>query len=171
MIGCILMMVDTAEERRKVERLYKQYNRLMYAIAYNILHHHEDAEDAVLASWEKIICHLDKINEKEKAKTKSFLILVVEHTAIDLCRKNKRKEICLEELESSPYAATKDMKLNEVEVTQWIHSLPKKYAEALLMYYVNQLSQQEIADILDITVNSVAIRIHRGRKMLKEGDL
>lgn len=169
MIGCILMMLDADEEKRKVERLYERFNRLMYVVAYNIVQHHEDAEDVVLTSWVKIICHLEKINEKEELQTKSFFVIVVEHAAIDLCRKkNRRKEVYLDELESSPYLSVNDIGINNIEIMQWIHSLPKKYAEVLLLYYVNEFSQKEIADILGITVNSVAIRIYRGRKLLQK---
>lgn len=167
-ISCILLMLDSDEEKRKVERLYERFNRLMYVVAYNIVQHHEDAEDVVLTSWIKIIRHLEKINEKEELQTKSFFVIVVERAAIDLCRKNKRrKEVYLEELESSPYLSVTDIAISNIEIMQWIHSLPKKYAEVLLLYYVNEFSQKEIADILGITVNSVAIRICRGRKLLQ----
>lgn len=74
----------------------------------------------------------------------------------------------MDELESSPYLSVNDIGINNIEIMQWIHSLPKKYAEVLLLYYVNEFSQKEIADILGITVNSVAIRIYRGRKLLQK---
>ena len=80
---CIVMsMVDSPEDKRKVEKLYEKYHKLMYVVAYNILKHHEDAEDAVIESWKKIICHLDKINEIDCQETKSFFVIVVERTAI-----------------------------------------------------------------------------------------
>ena len=61
---CMLMaMVDSPEDKRKVEKLYEMYNSLMYSVAYGILNHVQDAEDAVARSWEKIIGHLEKIGQ------------------------------------------------------------------------------------------------------------
>ncbi len=66
---CIVMsMVDSPEDKRKVEKLYEKYRKLMYVVAYNILKHHEDAEDAVIESWEKIICHLLRYSRQNEAK-------------------------------------------------------------------------------------------------------
>lgn len=82
--------VDTAAKKRKVEQLYEKYQKLMYVVAYHILNHHQDAEDAVLESWEKIIRHMDKIDHIDSPKTKSFLVILVERTSIDHYRKNKK---------------------------------------------------------------------------------
>lgn len=44
---CMLMaMVDSPEDKRKVEKLYEMYNSLMYSVAYGVLNHVQDAEDA-----------------------------------------------------------------------------------------------------------------------------
>lgn len=38
----VMSMADSPEDKRKVEKLYEKYHKLMYVIAYNILKHHED---------------------------------------------------------------------------------------------------------------------------------
>ena len=63
----------------------------MYVVAMRVLHHPQDAEDACLTSWEKVIKNLDKIDKIDCQKTKSFLVIIVERTAIDLYRKNQKK--------------------------------------------------------------------------------
>jgi RNA polymerase sigma-70 factor (ECF subfamily) len=118
----------------------EKYHKLMYVLAYNILKNHEDAEDTVIASWEKIICHLDKINEIDCQETNSFFVIVVERTAIDYYKKNKRQssvQVLLEEYEESPYFATKDKTLENLELYEVLRHIPKKYSEVLLLYYVN----------------------------------
>lgn len=172
MLCVILSMVDSPEDKRKIEQLYEAYHRYMYAVAYHILHHHEDAEDTVLASWEKIIRHLDKITEIVCQETKAYIVIIVERTAIDLYRKNQRRgkrEILLDEFEASPFYSTKDSGLEEIELSLWLRNLPKKYSEPAILYYVNGFSQKEIADLLDIKENAVTMRLHRARKMLGRG--
>ena len=77
-------MVDSPEDKRKVEKLYEMYNSLMYSVAYGVLNHVQDAEDAVARSWEKIIGHLEKINKIDCHETRSFIVIVTERVAIDL---------------------------------------------------------------------------------------
>lgn len=106
MLCMIMTMADMPEEKRKIEQLYETYNRLMYVTAYRILQHHEDAEDAVFASWEKIIRHLDKILEIDCQKTAAYIVIIVERTAIDLYRSNKRRgkvQMLMDEYEDSPF--------------------------------------------------------------------
>jgi RNA polymerase sigma-70 factor (ECF subfamily) len=164
-------MADSPEDKRKVEKLYEKYHKLMYVLAYNILKNHEDAEDTVIASWEKIICHLDKINEIDCQETKSFFVIVVERTAIDYYRKNKRQssvQVLLEEYEESPYFAAKDKTLENLELYEVLRHIPKKYSEVLLLYYVNGFTGKEIANLLGIKEDAVMARLSRGRKRLKK---
>lgn len=166
----VMSMADSPEDKRKIEKLYQKYHKLMYVLAYNILKHHEDAEDAVIESWEKIIRHLDKINEIECQETKSFLVIVVERTAIDYYRKNKRRsnvQITIDEYEDSPFFATKDKALENLELYQGLQHIPKKYSEALILHYVNGFTGKEIANLLGIKEDAVMARLSRGRKRLK----
>lgn len=171
MLCMVLSMVDLPEEKRKVERLYEKYHRLLYVIAFNILKHHEDAEDAVIESWEKIICHLDKINKIDCQETKSFLVIVVERTAIDYYRRNKRRssvQILVDEYEETPYFITRDKELENLELYQVLRKLPKKYSEALILHYINGFTGKEIAHLLGIKEDAVMARLSRGRKQLKK---
>lgn len=169
MLCMIMTMADMPEEKRKIEQLYETYNRLMYVTAYRILQHHEDAEDAVFASWEKIIRHLDKILEIDCQKTAAYIVIIVERTAIDLYRSNKRRgkvQMLMDEYEDSPFFLTKDIAYEEVEMLELFRSIPKKYGEVLLLYYVNQMTAKEIADVLSIKQAAVEKRLSRGRKLL-----
>jgi RNA polymerase sigma-70 factor (ECF subfamily) len=169
---CVLMnIVDTPEEKRKIEKLYEKYNRLMYAVAYNIMRHVHDAEDVVLESWEKIIRHLDKINEIDSQDTKNFIVIIVERTAIDLYRKNKKRKnvlLHLSEFEESPFFAVKENMFESIELYEVMRNMPKTYSDVLILYYINCLSTKEIADLLKIKVGTVEKRLSRGRKLLRK---
>lgn len=143
----------------------------MYVLAYNILKHHEDAEDAAIEAWEKIMRHLDKIKEIDCQETKSFLVIVAERTAIDYYRKNKKRrkmQVLIDEYEGSPFYATTDIKLQNIEIMEVFRKIPKIYSDILLLYYVNGFTGKEIAEILGITEGAVMKRLSRGRKMLRK---
>lgn len=49
-----------------------------------------------------------------------------------------------------------------------LEKLPIKYREPLLLYYLEDLDYQEIADVLHIPTSTVGIRIMRGKAKLKD---
>ena len=150
---CMLMaMVDSPEDKRKVEKLYEMYNSLMYSVAYGVLNHVQDAE---------IDCH----------ETRSFIVIVTERVAIDLYRKNKKRVhryVSLADYESSPFFSTRDKALENVELYETMRNLPKQYSEVLILYYVNGLTGKEIADLLEMKESAVMQRLSRARKKLGE---
>ena len=48
-----------------------------------------------------------------------------------------------------------------------IHSLPAKYREAIVLRHMAELSYEEMGDVLGLSVNAVAVRLHRARKLLR----
>lgn len=53
------------------------------------------------------------------------------------------------------------------QVQQAISSLPLSHRGVVVLYYINDLSLQEISEILDIPVGTVKSRLHYGRQALK----
>lgn len=49
-----------------------------------------------------------------------------------------------------------------------IMALPKRYREAVVLYYYRELTAKEIAPILGVQVSTVTARLSRARRMLKE---
>jgi RNA polymerase sigma-70 factor (ECF subfamily) len=54
------------------------------------------------------------------------------------------------------------------QVQQAVLSLPLSHRGVVVLYYVNDLSLQEISEILDIPVGTVKSRLHYGRRALKQ---
>jgi RNA polymerase sigma-70 factor, ECF subfamily len=54
------------------------------------------------------------------------------------------------------------------QVQQAISSLPLSHRGVVVLYYVDDLSLQEISEILDIPVGTVKSRLHYGRQALKQ---
>jgi RNA polymerase sigma-70 factor (ECF subfamily) len=53
------------------------------------------------------------------------------------------------------------------QVQQALASLPLSHRGAVVLYYINDLSLQEISEILEIPVGTVKSRLHYGRQALK----
>lgn len=53
-------------------------------------------------------------------------------------------------------------------VHDYINALPENYRAVVLLSDIEGLTNQEIAEVLDVTLDTVKIRLHRGRVKLKE---
>ena len=168
MLGLLLAVLPEAD-REKAERLVTKYQNLLFAVAYRILNHEQNAEDAVYSAWEKILRHLDQIDETDENRTKGFLVTVTERTALNEYKKHKKRrsvEVFLEE--SSPYYFMKDLQLDNLEISSCIHSLNKRYAEVLLLYYVHRYTLADSGKLLHKSEATVSRRLKRGVEILRE---
>jgi RNA polymerase sigma-70 factor, ECF subfamily len=68
---------------------------------------------------------------------------------------------------SDPAALVID-KLEATQVAAAIAALPEEYRIVAALYFVQELSYQEIADIVACPVGTVRSRLHRGRRMLQK---
>ena len=91
MVLVYLSMIEGPEDRNKFEIVYQQYKSLMYYVAYRILREERDAEDAVHNAFVRIAEHIDKISEPVCPKTRAFVVLIVERTAINEYNHQRRR--------------------------------------------------------------------------------
>ena len=54
------------------------------------------------------------------------------------------------------------------DIARALESLPEEYRVVCTMYFIEDFSYQEIADMLGIPVGTVRSRLHRGRRMLQK---
>jgi RNA polymerase sigma-70 factor, ECF subfamily len=59
-------------------------------------------------------------------------------------------------------------RLSVEEIDRAIRQLPVDYQEAAALYFSDQLSYQEIAEILNVPIGTVRSRLHRARKLLQK---
>ncbi len=73
----LLEIIDTEDDRNKMELLYIKYQRLMFKVAKDILEDDYLAEDAVNDAFVKVVGYLDRIKEVECPQTKNLLVIIV----------------------------------------------------------------------------------------------
>ena len=58
--------------------------------------------------------------------------------------------------------------MGEEQIEMAIEALPEEYRAVAVLYFMEAVSYQGIADILDCPVGTVRSRLHRGRKLLQK---
>lgn len=69
--------------------------------------------------------------------------------------------------EQLPEEAAMQMELQD-RIQYEISRLPDKYRSVIVLKYIEELSLQEISEILDMPLGTVKTRIHRGREALRK---
>ncbi len=65
-------------------------------------------------------------------------------------------------------AANVVSRMAEDDVARALASLPEEFRTVATLYFIDDLSYQEIADILGVPIGTVRSRLHRGRHMLQK---
>lgn len=171
MLGMYLAVLDTEEEKIQFEDLYIKYRQMMYAVAYRILNNSEDAEDAVHQSFLAIANHFKKIQQIPSQELKAYLVIVSKNKAINIYNKNKeraKKSTVMDEAHSVAVDINYLGSFEKEELVRAIKKLPQIYKDIVYLYYLEEFSAKEIAQILDITPETVWKRAERVKGMLKE---
>jgi len=79
----------------------------------------------------------------------------------------KTAEAGLGGTDSDPASAILD-RLYAERVGQALDALPEEYRAAAILYFIDDLSYQQIAEVLQCPVGTVRSRLHRGRRMLQK---
>jgi RNA polymerase sigma-70 factor (ECF subfamily) len=80
---------------------------------------------------------------------------------------NKTAEAGLHGRDSDPASAIMD-KLDTEQVSAALKELPEEYRLVATLYFIEDFSYQQIAEVLECPVGTVRSRLHRGRRMLQK---
>jgi RNA polymerase sigma-70 factor (ECF subfamily) len=161
--------------------LIRPYERSVYIMALSLLHNEADAEDAAQEAFLKAFRNLASFRGDSKFGT--WLISIVLNEARSRLR--SRKTVRMESLDDPPDgqesvtpALLRDWReipseaLERQEVRhllqQAISDLPLIYREVFLLRDVEELSVNESAEALGISIASVKVRLHRARLMMQK---
>lgn len=168
-----LYLLDTPEDRDKLEQLYLAYHNKMLALAISILHDQYDAEDAVHDAFYAIARHITAIHEPlDSDRTIGYLMVTVKNCSYDILRKHKKEAVTKKEAADIP---DKDDILEELcseetyeKIVNILLDFHPLYSSVLYLHFVEELSSSEIAKRLNRKVSTVKNQLCRGKKLLIE---
>lgn len=153
--------------------LYRKYFPKMYGYVIRRVGNREDAEDIVSQVFIKVVKHLPDFSEKQ-GSFKSWIYKIATNTIIDSFRRFARRKYSLLESSVEIPSPAKNPREESYEgdertiIFQAMSKLSQKYQQVLHLKFYSDLENEEIAEILGITVNYVAVRLHRALKKFQE---
>ncbi|KLU65517.1 ECF RNA polymerase sigma factor SigW [Desulfosporosinus acididurans] len=153
------------------EDLVERYQTGVYRTAYYYTQSVEDAQDITQEIFIKTFNSLPRF--KQGSAFSTWLYRIAVNHCLDWSRKKKPLFIEPASLENrfDKSVGPEEILLRQEsseEIQTAVRSLHEIYRTVLILYYFQDFSPQQIADILDTSKRTIETRLFRARKMLKE---
>jgi RNA polymerase sigma-70 factor (ECF subfamily) len=161
--------------------LIRPYERSVYVMALSYMKNEADAEDVAQEAFVRAFQKLSSFRAESKFST--WLISIT----INVARTQLRRQ-ALVRMESLDQLPDEDKAISPALLRDWreipseavereevrkmiqqaVEMLPNIYREVFLLRDVEELTIVETAEMLNISIPSVKVRLHRGRMMLQK---
>jgi RNA polymerase sigma-70 factor, ECF subfamily len=163
-----------AGDRQAFSQLVESYSRPVYNLTYRMLGNPQEAEDAAQETFLRAYSRLGQYDSGHKFST--WLFSIANHYCIDRLRKRRTVQISiddnpvLENLEDEdPLPETSALTREQsAEVQRLLAQLDPDYRTPLVLRYWEDLSYEEIAETMNVTVPAVKSRLFRARQRMAE---
>lgn len=140
----------------------ERYQDMVYRVALHALGSAQDAEDAMQEVFLRLYTAKKPFEGEEHLR--HWLIRVTVNVCRDVLRSPWRKRRAPWQESDGPVF----QETEEAELYTAVMALPEKYRTVLDLFYYEELSVREIAEVLGLRQSAVTTRLHRARVMLKE---
>lgn len=147
-------------------RLFRQLESQLYRLAKTILLKDEDCADALQETTLKVYKGLANLKQPNFFKTWVIRILINECNQL---LRMRERTIAVAEIPEEPvdsYVHFEDS--GNVDLQSFINQLDESLRLAIVLFYYDDLSIKQIADVLDISEGAVRARLHRARRLLSK---
>lgn len=149
------------------QELYSNYARQMFAVAVRLIKNKEDAEDVLQECFIAAFGALETF--KENASFGTWLKRIVINKSLNHL---KKKRMDFEELNTETSFIEEEIEIEENEITmeaiqKTMNELPQGYRLVFSLYYFEDMSHKEIAEHLEISLNTSKSQLNRAKKKLK----
>lgn len=157
------------------EIIMRRYNERLYRVARSILHDDREAEDVMQDAYVRAYAHLDQY--RGDARFATWLTRIGVHEALARARRRDRF-VRLDEAEGSGRwesiartPASPEDEASNAELRALLHeaidALPESHRTVFVLRELEGLDTAETAECLEVSPESVRVRLHRARAMLR----
>jgi RNA polymerase sigma-70 factor (ECF subfamily) len=154
------------------EQLVLRHQRYVFNLAYRVLGDSAEAEDVTQEAFVRVWRGLSSF--RGQARFTTWLYRIVHNLCLNRLPGLQRELLQAEPLEevlASPDPSPADL-FDARERLAFLHAqldqLPEKYRLVLTLRYLQHLSYDEVAAVLNVPMGTVKTHIHRARRLLRE---
>lgn len=158
------------------ERAVREHQRSVFTFARYLLGNQEEAQDVAQEALVRMWRHWDRL---DRERLEAWLLRVTRNLCYDHLRRLRSERRNLPE--SDDEQATERLRTADPdperravgdslrrELLGAMAELREPYKSAVVLREIRGLTYREIAEALEVPINSVKVHVHRGRRMLRE---
>jgi RNA polymerase sigma-70 factor (ECF subfamily) len=146
-------------------RLYNQYSKAMYNLAYRILNNREDAEDILQEAF--VDCFRNLNTFRFESTFGAWLKKIIVNKCINQLKKKKIDLTLCENLPADIYEEDNEAIYDTTKIFKGIEMLPHGYRVILTLYLLEGYDHSEISQILGITESTSKSQYSRAKEKLR----
>ena len=153
--------------------IINRYKNKAFSMLKRMLKNEFDAEEVLQDCFLKAYNSLN--NFKGEAKFSTWFYRIVYNSALTKLSSQKRKiefeMSSIEEhfdLQSEHNADDIEKKDIQEFIQDIIKKLPERHSAIITMFYLNEMSIEEISDVMGISISNVKVMLHRSRNSLRD---
>lgn len=165
--------MDQTDERKIIERcrtgdldafrqVYDRYGQPLLRTAMRLLGRPQEAEDAVQDTFLKLFRSIGGFHSDGRFST--YLFQILHNTCMDILRKRKTAVADIENMDILGAPSSHELAHS---LARAVDGLPGQMRSCFVLFAVEEYSQEEVADILGVSVGTVKASVHRARKKLR----
>ncbi|MEO9899422.1 sigma-70 family RNA polymerase sigma factor [Nisaea sp.] len=151
------------------DRLVLRHQGPISAFAYRMLGNQSDAEDISQETFGRVWSHAPRWSPNGKAK--SWIYRIAHNLCIDRLRARRSTvDIADQEIEDSTPGPEQTLarKRTETNVRDAVDLLPERQRIAISLFHLKDMTADEAAETMDISIDALESLLRRARKKLKE---
>jgi RNA polymerase sigma factor (sigma-70 family) len=153
--------------------IVNRYKNKAFSMLKRMLKNEFDAEEVLQDCFLKAYNSLNAF--KGEAKFSTWFYRIVYNTALTRLSSQKRKTETEMTSVEDHFNLESEYRADEIEkedVNQLIHNtiskLPERYSAIITMFYLNEMTIDEISEVMGITISNVKVMLHRSRNSLRD---
>lgn len=151
-------------DNRAFEELIRKHQDQVFRFALYMLPSRQDAEDVAQETFIKAYRNIGGF--RGDASLGTWLMAIARKTAASWYRGRKVEHDLDQVIE--PAVGDTDTLLAHLEIRSAVAELPEHYREIVVLRYTNQLDLNEISALTGVSRNTVGVRLHRARQLLRD---
>jgi RNA polymerase sigma-70 factor, ECF subfamily len=150
-----------------------RYEKKMENYAHHFLCDKDDISDLLQEIFIKVYKNIKSFDATRKFSP--WIYRIAHNEFVNALKRNHKKalplfdsDVLFPQGKIKPVFPEADREDQKRTVNKFLDGLEMKYREPLMLYYIEELSYKEIADVLRIPVTTVGVRIKRAKDAVKK---
>lgn len=143
-----------------------RFQQLIFSLCLQMMRHRQDAEDVTQESIVRAVRHLATWDQTRPIEP--WLMGIAANRCRTALERRNRRPVVMESLPEPESNGRPPSGGIAEEVQRAVDTLRDDYRQCFTLFHVQQLSVQEISDLMHVPTGTVKTWLHRARKILAE---